>query len=86
MILVRALPSWDAPSIRVDFLLVRRNEEDGISPETWEEFISECRTRTSFSANITATWEEIPLLHLQARRYLESEILDLDYLSDGTRK
>lgn len=86
MVLIRANPSWEASSFHVDFLLVRKSDEDGISAETWKKFMDVCKGKVTLPAQITSGWSEMPLLHLQAKRYLESEVLDFDYLSDGTRR
>jgi hypothetical protein len=86
MVLVRANPAWEAPTFHVDVLLVRKSDEDGISAETWKKFMDACKGKVTLPAHITSSWHEMPLLHLQAKRYLESEVLDLDYLSDGSRR
>lgn len=86
MVLVKANPSWESMTFRVEFVLVRKLEEDGIPAADWETFIQECRTRAQLPEEIPSEWSEKPLAHLPAKLYLESDILDLGHLSDETRR
>lgn len=84
-VLVRARPSWEALA-HVDFYLVTKPEAESISASTWETFKEECGSRVSLPAGIGSGWHEMPFAHLPAKLYLECDILDLEYLSDGTRR
>ena len=87
MVLVRATPSWNAPVFHVDFLLVRKSDEDEIPASVWEEFKKACEEKLTLPLEIfTSWWSEMPLNHLPAKLFLESDVLDLDYLSDETRR
>lgn len=87
MVLVRPNPSWDAPNLHVDFILIRKSEEDGITALVWEEFRKTCEGKVSLPKEITSRWStEIPLSNLPAKLYLECDQLDLAYLSDETRR
>ena len=86
MLLVRVNPSWDAPAFHVDFILVRKSDEDGIPASAWEEFKGACQAKVMLPSSMTSRWEDVSLDALPAKLYLECNILDLDYLSDGTRR
>ena len=86
MVLVRPRPSWDAPAFHVDFILVQQPGAGGIPAEDWETFRHACIGKVLLPPEITAHWSDMPLGHLPAKLYLESDLLDLDYLSDETRR
>lgn len=85
MTLARPSPSWLADQIHVDFLLIRSSLEDGIFEGHWEDFRIACKDKVALPPNFTMEWQVIPFADLPARLYLESDHLDLDYLSDSTR-
>jgi hypothetical protein len=86
MVLVRARPSWEAESFSVEFILVRKSDEDGISASAWEEFKSLCERKVDLPMTINSRWVEMSLSALPAKLYLECDQLDLNYLSDETRR
>ncbi len=85
MLLVRARPSWMAERVHVDILLIRASLDDGLPERSWETFRETCRTKVTPPPGYEVAWHLMLLAHLSAQLYLESELLDLEHLSDSAR-
>ena len=84
MFLVRVNPSWTASTYHVDFFLVRRSATDGISALAWEAFMDACKEKIVPPAGVTTHWQEMLLSSLQAKRYLECDMLGTSIVTSPT--
>ena len=82
---VTGSPSWDSPEIDVfvTFAPATREEaEEVMSEEEWDNVVDGWIRRTEpFGAIRSVDGAMIPLDELTAREYIDSDVLDLDYLT-----
>jgi hypothetical protein len=82
---VTGSPSWDAAGVNVFviFAPATRADAEAIMPEEeWDDIVDRWLRRTEpFGAIKSVDGAMIPLDELTAREYLDSDVLDLDYLT-----
>ena len=79
---IRAGPSWDADHVELMFWFIRDENQPRFEEQGWEEFLDAWLARIPASGRFgTVDGVVLTLDDLTAREYVESDMLDLDYLS-----
>ncbi len=81
---VQATPSWDAPAVDLHFHYIRDVEATAPKPHGWDGWLEAWLRLTPAQGRFRTVGGIVHTLDaLSAREYLESDALDLDYLSTG---
>lgn len=79
---VRADPSWDADEVELTFWFIRDADDSTFEGKRWDQFLEEWEKRISKRGRFVDVQAVVQTLEdLTAREYVESDPLDLDYLS-----
>lgn len=79
---VRAEPSWDADEVRLAFWFIRDADDATFEGKRWDQFLEEWEKRIPKGGRFVDVQALVQTLEdLTAREYVESDPLDLDYLS-----
>jgi hypothetical protein len=79
---VRAEPSWDGDEVKLLFWFIRDVDDSTFEGQRWDNFLEEWEKRIRPSARfVDVQGVVLSLDELTAREYVESDPLDLDYLS-----
>lgn len=79
---VRAEPSWDADEVKLAFWFVRDADDATFEGKRWDQFLEEWGKRIPKGGRFVDVQAVVQTLDdLTAREYVESDPLDLDYLS-----
>lgn len=82
---VRAAPSWSAAMVELTFWFIRNEDEPVFATKGWDEYLNAWLQLVPQSGRfMPAHGAVLTLDDLTAREYVESDALDLDYLT--TRK
>ncbi len=80
---VRAAPSWEAADVEIDLLFIRDETATEFAGKTWADWMSQWLKRVPAGGRFRRIDGVVQTLDdLSARDYLESDPLDLGYLSD----
>ena len=81
---VRAAPAWDADQVSLTFWFIRDETRPGFEESSWDQWLSAWLERLPETGRFRPIDGVISTLDdLTARDYVESDRLDLDYLSGG---
>lgn len=78
---VRAAPSWVAPKVELTFYFIRNPDVAVFDGTGWDSYLQRWLNLLPTSERYTAYGVVLTLDDLTARDYVESDPLDLDYLS-----
>jgi hypothetical protein len=79
---VRATPSWDAAKIELMFFFIRDQGKDKFEGKTWNVFLDKWLKLIPQEEGRYSSYGEVTTLEdLTAQEYIDSDPLDLDYLS-----
>lgn len=79
---IRAAPSWDADEVHLTLWFVRDEDEPAFEGKGWEHYCEAWLGRVPSGGRFTRVEGVVQTLDdLTAREYVESDPLDLDYLS-----
>lgn len=79
---VRAEPSWDADAVKLAFWFIRDADDATFEGKRWDQFLEEWEKRIPKGGRFVDVQAVMQTLDdLTAREYVESDPLDLDYLS-----
>lgn len=79
---VRAEPSWDADEVKLAFWFIRDADDATFEGKRWDQFLKEWKKRIPKGGRFVDVQAVVQTLEdLTAREYVESDPLDLDYLS-----
>lgn len=79
---VRAEPSWDADEVKLAFWFIRDAADSTFEGKRWDHFLEEWEKRIPKGGRFVDVQALVQTLEdLTAREYVESDPLDLDYLS-----
>jgi hypothetical protein len=79
---VRAKPSWDADAVKLAFWFIRDADDATFEGKRWDQFLDEWEERIPKGGRFVDVQAVVQTLEdLTAREYVESDPLDLDYLS-----
>ncbi len=79
---VRAEPLWDASQVKLVFWFIRHEHEPSFEGKRWEECLGAWEKRIKPNERFVDVQQVVQTLDdLTAREYLESDPLDLDYLT-----
>lgn len=79
---VRAEPSWDADEVKLAFWFIRDADDSTFEGKRWDQFLVEWEKRIPKGGRFVDVQGVVQTLEeLTAREYVESDPLDLDYLS-----
>jgi hypothetical protein len=79
---VRAAPSWDAPEVELTFWFIRKEDEMDFRGKGWESWLDVWLQLIPPSSRFRRVEGSVAALEdLTAKDYVESDSLDLDYLS-----
>ena len=79
---VRAAPSWDADPVDVMFWFIRKDDEPDFKGQSWDKFLESWLKLVPATGRFNSVNGVVTTLNdLTARDYVESDPLDLDYLS-----
>jgi hypothetical protein len=79
---VRAEPSWDADHVKLVFWFIRNKDEATFENQSWDRFLDDWKKRIQPSGRFVDVQAVVQALDdLTAREYVESDPLDLDYLT-----
>jgi hypothetical protein len=82
---VRASPSWDDPEIELTFWFIRNGMDSTFKGMGWHELLEKWLDLVSKSGRFqSVVGQVITLENLSAKDYVESDPLDLDYLSTSS--
>lgn len=82
---VRAAPSWDAAQVEITFWFIREQDEPRFENQGWDHYLEAWLKRVPPSGRFSSVDGLVQTLDdLTARAYVESDALDLDYLSTRT--
>ncbi len=79
---VRAEPSWDADEVKLAFWFIRDADDATFEGKRWDQFLMEWEKRIPKGGRFVDVQALMQTLEdLTAREYVESDPLDLDYLT-----
>jgi hypothetical protein len=79
---VRAAPSWNAPEVELTFWFIREEDEIEFRGQGWESWLDVWLQLITSSGRFRHVEGFVAALEdLTAKDYVESDPLDLDYLS-----
>ena len=79
---VRAEPSWGADEVKLAFWFIRDADDATFEGKRWDQFLAEWERRIPKGGRFVDIQAVVQTLEdLTAREYVESDPLDLDYLS-----
>jgi hypothetical protein len=79
---VHAAPSWDASEIQLTFLFIRGEEDVDFEGQRWNSLLDVWMDLIDASGRfITVTGTVVALEDITGKDYVQSDPLDLDYLS-----
>ena len=80
---VRAEPSWDAEKVRLIFWFIREDELLDFESQSWATFLEAWEARVAPKGRFVEVEAAVKALQdLTAKEYVESDPLDLDYLTN----
>ncbi len=80
---VRAAPSWDAADVDVEFLFIRNEGDADFEGTAWDKWLDQWLARVPASGRFRNVEGVVQTLgELTARDYVESDLLDLGFLSN----
>lgn len=84
---VRAAPDWGADCVSILLLFIKEADESNFEDQEWSCFLEEWMNRLPSSGRFVAIEGAVRTLDdLTAREYVESDPLDLDYLSSDSEE
>lgn len=79
---IQAAPSWDAEEVRLTFCFIRNEDEPTFAKQGWDHYLKAWLKRVDAAGRFVEVDGIVQTLDdLTAREYVESDPLDLDYLS-----
>lgn len=84
---MRAAPDWGADCVSILLLFIKEADESNFEDQEWSCFLEEWMNRLPSSGRFVAIEGAVRTLDdLTAREYVESDPLDLDYLSSDSEE
>lgn len=81
---VQAAPAWDAEHVQLTFWFIRHDDEPQFEGQTWDGYLKSWLTRVRDDGRFHPVEGLVVTLDdITARDYIESDQLDLDYLSSS---
>ncbi|MBM3224385.1 MAG: hypothetical protein FJZ47_11350 [Candidatus Tectomicrobia bacterium] len=79
---VQAIPSWEAPTVELTFWFIRTDERDDFAGVPWYQWLDHWLQLLPSAGRFTLGQSAVvTLADLTAKDYVDSDPLDLDYLS-----